>query len=134
MHTNLRRSIGAAIVAGFVVTGGLTAAAAGTSYVSFDVTMPRLQQGVTTAAQTKSGAINTASTARVDGIGGGYKANLRTARTSGSEQYGTERKNLGKGTWNLNSPFAKGAKIGLNIHNASWTAVNVQIFGAFKSN
>lgn len=102
--------------------------------MNFDVIMPRLQQGTTTAQQTKSGAINTASTARIDGIGANYKANLRTARTSGATQYGEERKDRGVGTWTLNSPFASGARVGLNIHNATWTAVNVQIFGAFKSN
>lgn len=135
MKKRLKQSIAAVGVAALIALGGATAAHAGTTYVSFDVLMPKWQQGVTTASQTKSGSTSTLSTARIDGIGSTYKANLRTARTNGGTQYGAEKFGINEGvTVSLDSPFASGAGVGLNIHNSAWAPVDVQIFGAFKSN
>lgn len=135
MNKKLKHPIMAVGVGALIALGGATAASAGTSYVSFDVAMPKWQQGVTTASQTKAGSASTLSTARIDFIGSSYKANLRTARTNGGSQYGTEKFGFNEGsTVSLNSPFSRGAGVGLNIHNSAWAPVNVQITGAFKSN
>jgi len=111
-----------------------TAAYAGTSWTNFDVLAPRLQQGVNVAFQDKEGGFSTESQAAINSVGSSYRVNLRTVR-SGNTQYGTERKGLSPGfTYNLNSPFAAGARVGLQIHNSTWAAVNVQVTGRFRTN
>lgn len=111
--------------------GGSGAAYAASYYTPYDVIMPNLQQGRTTASQPKSS--NDDAMARISFIGASYRANLRTARTSGGSQYGAERSDLGVGLYRLDTPFGRGANVGLNIHNATWTLTQVQITGDFSS-
>lgn len=122
--------IGGAVLALTVLGAG--AANAANYWSSFDVIAPRLQQPVNTSFQTKANSWANADV-QINTIGASYHVNLRTVRDGGS-QYGAELFDVGTGSYSIDSPFAAGAVVGLQIHNSTWTGVNVQVTGAYKGN
>lgn len=112
---------------------GATAAQAGTSYVSFNYDMPKFQQGVQVAGQTKTTS-NAAGHVRITGVGGNYTANAKMQHGSPA-QFGTEVKGLGdNSSANLPNSFGSGSYVFVRLTNNTWTTVSVNVAGSFKSN
>lgn len=132
MKKKMKALLGAGAV--LVAVGfGATAAQAGTSYVGFNVDMPNLQQGQDTAGQTKS-TTGASGTVRIDGVGGGYKANAKM-RQGSPAQFGTEVKGLGGGSSaSLANSFQSGKYVYVHLTNNTWTTVKVNVAGSFRSN
>lgn len=115
---------------GTLFTLGGTTAFASPGYTNYDVLLPNLQQGVTTAIQNKTS--NDDALARVSFIGSDYRVNLRTVRGNGG-QSGDEIKGAGRGLYRLNTPFAPGAQVGLQLFNSTWSLTRVQVTGNFSA-
>lgn len=112
---------------------GATSASAGTSWEGFDVNAPRFQ-GWQIGFVTQKKVNGSAAQASITAIGSSYTVDLRTAKTY-SDDKGATRANVDEGnTVSLDTPFAVGDNVGLNLRTHTPTAVLVQVQGSFRSN
>lgn len=130
-----KRLTNTAIVAGIVGALALSSSAAhaGTSWVGYNVNLPNLQQGTSTAYQDKTYA-GTAGNLNVSFVALSYLVNAKT-RHGSVATFGIEVKGLTDGSVaSLRNSVPAGARVSVTLTNNTWTTVTVQTIGAFKSN
>lgn len=110
-----------------------TAAHAGTSWVSYNVNLPNLQQGTNTAHQDKTYS-GVAGNLSVSYVASSYTVNAKT-RHGSAAIFGVEVKGLTDGSSaSLRNSVPAGERVSVTLTNNTWTYVTVQTMGSFKSN
>jgi len=130
-------------VAGLIAGAALVPAAsafATSTYIGFNVNLPAAQQGVLAAHQTKTTA-SAAGNINVSSVGSTYTLNARQCLVTSFDptlvRCGTERTGLNDGssaTLPSGSLVPSGSTAFLQLHNSTWTVVNVVAVGTWRAN
>lgn len=109
-----------------------TPAFAGTTYSSFNTTIPNLQQPRFVGSQAKVQS-NVSGNVTIYSVGSDYTVNVRMRQT-GTLNYGTEVYGLGDGASSgLPNSFSAGTNTGVSIVNSAWALVSVSVSGAYRT-
>ncbi|WP_448262135.1 hypothetical protein [Microbacterium aurum] len=115
-----------------LAVGGAAAAQAVTTQSNFNTNVPRFQQSHYWEYQNKT--TSSASEVRFSSIGGGYTMNVKAQNGANGNQYSEQTAISTGSTRSIPNSTPSGTATRLIVTNNTWTTVQVNVTGWFKTN